>query len=284
MNGRNEQCKGLGAMVASWALIAAPVAALGGPVNPAGVEDARLMLTRYAEQSYLQSGDLADLYSDAAWIRVRAAEGGAVRTFRGRTFKQGLREALGSRRSALDASQFRDATVERHGSRLVIRAKRYAVNRCYWDPAYSVELERDNGQWLIVAETMTLRPQARCAPDTTIAGTGTPPALMVQSTVAMAAPPAGPAGELGAAPAIGGGADPLAGLEALAMPPGWGAPLGPSAPLDPRIEEVLRMAQQAAGEHGAAAGRSGADVPGAYPPPVAPSSTLQAGSLWVTPK
>jgi len=98
MNARSWEQTGSSAAAVAWALVASWGTALAGPVNPSGVEDARLLLTRYAEQSYMQSGDIADLYSDSAWIRVRTNEGGAVRTFRGRTFKQGLREALGGHR------------------------------------------------------------------------------------------------------------------------------------------------------------------------------------------
>jgi len=138
-------------------------ASAAGQVSSVGIEDAKTFLAQYAAQSYRQSPQFLDLYSDRAVVRARIAGQAAPRAFQGRLYKRWVRDALQGGKAALDASQFKDASVERRGARLVIRAKRYSANRCYWDPNYLVGIEREGARFVIVEERMTTQPQARCA-------------------------------------------------------------------------------------------------------------------------
>jgi hypothetical protein len=93
---------------------------------------------------------------------VRTQGERATLVLEGRAYKRAVREALARGEVALDASQFRQATVERRGARLLIRAQRYAANRCYWDAGYVLGLEREGTRWVIVEERLRLQPEARC--------------------------------------------------------------------------------------------------------------------------
>ena len=109
------------------AALAVSAPAFARPVSGAALEEARVFLNDYATRAREQSPHFLELYSDRAVVRA----GGHV--FEGRAYKRWVGEALEAGRIALDASQFHQASVARHGSRLVIRARRYAANRCYWD-------------------------------------------------------------------------------------------------------------------------------------------------------
>ena len=142
-------------------LTALPAGA-AGPVNSVSIEDAKAWLGQYAMYSYAQSPQFYELYSDRAVIRARIKGFPTVNVFQGRAYKQWVRELVQTKASVLDASVFQDATVERRAGRLVIRAKRYSLNRCYWDTDYRVGIEREGTQFRIVEEVMTTQPQARC--------------------------------------------------------------------------------------------------------------------------
>jgi hypothetical protein len=145
---------------AAWLMVTSAAAA--GPVNSVSIEDAKALLGQYAMYSNAQDPLFYELYSDRAVIRARIDGFPTVNVFQGRAYKQWLRELVQTKATALDASVFQEATVERRGGRLVIRAKRYALNRCYWDPDYRVGIEREGAQFRIVEEIMTTQPQARC--------------------------------------------------------------------------------------------------------------------------
>lgn len=139
-----------------------PVFAAGN-VDSSSMEDAKAFLRQYAIYSAVPNGELLGLYSDRAVVRARAADQPTDNVFQGSAYKQWVRALVLSRKSVLDASVFKDATVERRAGRLVIRAKRYAMNRCYWDGNYLLGIEREAGQWRIVEERMTTQPQASCS-------------------------------------------------------------------------------------------------------------------------
>lgn len=143
-------------------LVCVPSLPHAAQVSATGIEEARTFLSQYATQSYLQSARILDLYSDRAVVRTRSEREQQARVFEGRVYKRWVREALDGGKAGLDASQFRQATVERRGQRLVIRAQRYSANRCYWDAGYLVGIEREGARWVIVEERMTTRPDARC--------------------------------------------------------------------------------------------------------------------------
>ena len=153
--------KSLFVVCAAISLVVMPAGA-AGPVNSVSIEDAKALLEQYATYSYAQSPLFYELYSDRAVIRARIEGFPTVNVFQGRAYKQWLRELVQTKASALDASVFQDATVERRAGRLVIRAKRYSLNRCYWDTDYRVGIEREGAQYRIVEEVMTTQPQARC--------------------------------------------------------------------------------------------------------------------------
>ncbi|MCU0895951.1 MAG: hypothetical protein MUC55_00440 [Burkholderiales bacterium] len=141
-----------------FAIGATPTAA--APIAATSLEAARGVLAQYAAQSAAQNVGLLELYSDRALVHTEAPR--TTRVLEGRAYKRAVREALARGEVALDASQFRQATVERRGSRLLVRAQRYAANRCYWDAGYVVALEREGTRWVIVEERLRLHPEARC--------------------------------------------------------------------------------------------------------------------------
>lgn len=132
-------------------------------VDSMSIEAAKRFLHQYAELSYLQRLQFVELYSDRAVVRVHAQGQPTGQRILGRLYKQWLGERLRARVVELDASQFNDVRLERRGSRLVIRANRYAANRCYWDSNYLLGLEREGGRWLVVDEAITTQPQAQCS-------------------------------------------------------------------------------------------------------------------------
>jgi hypothetical protein len=195
------------------AALAVSAPAFARPVSGAALEEARVFLNDYATRAREQSPHFLELYSDRAVVRA----GGHV--FEGRAYKRWVGEALEAGRLALDASQFHQASVARHGSRLVIRARRYAANRCYWDPEYLVGIEREATRWVIVEERMLTQPAARCAE---AAATGTAPTLRYATTTNVGVTP-GP-----------GAAAVVLGTSAMLEAP-WSASRAPSAPGLPSV-------------------------------------------------
>jgi len=162
-------------------------------------------------------------------------------------------EALEAGRIALDASQFHQASVARHGSRLVIRARRYAANRCYWDPEYLVGIGREATRWVIVEERMVTQPAARCAEATS---TSTAPALRYAATTNVGVAP-GPAAAV------------VLGTSAMLEAP-WPARGAPAAP---GLPSVLARPAVGAPAPEAAASREGRVAP------VIPIQSSEAASV-----
>jgi hypothetical protein len=133
------------------------------PVRSMEVVESGAFLEGYRAASEAQSVDFYDLYSDRAVIHIRIQDRGIA--FQGRAFKAWGRQLLKEGRTALDASIFRDATVEQRGNRLLIRAKRYSTTRCYWDLTYQLGIEREGPSYRIVDERLTTNPGARCGPE-----------------------------------------------------------------------------------------------------------------------
>jgi hypothetical protein len=201
-------------VAATLALAALPVsAAFARPVSGAALEEARVFLNDYATRAREQSPHFPELYSDRAVVRA----GGHV--FEGRAYKRWVGEGLEAGQIALDASQFHQASVARHRSRLVIRARRYAANRCYWDPEYLVGIEREATRWVIVEERMVTQPAARCAE---AAATSTAPTLRYAATTNVRVAP-GP-----------GAAAVVLGTSAMLEAP-WSARAAPAAPGLPSV-------------------------------------------------
>lgn len=141
------------------------VPALADPVKPIESNDlieSTAFLDTYRRTSDAQSPAFYDLYSDRAVIHLRTQAEEPAIAIAGRAFKAWGRELLQSGRTALDASVFHEATVEQRGNRLVLRAKRYSMTRCYWDLTYRVGIEREGNVYRIVDERLTSYPAARC--------------------------------------------------------------------------------------------------------------------------
>lgn len=238
---------GLGLCVSAGALAA-------GQVDSVSIEEAKGVLNQYAAQSYLQSPQFVELYSDRATIRARVQGQPEQRTFQGRMYKQWVRASLQRGGSALDASQFKDVRLERRGKRLVIRANRYSANRCYWDQNYLLGLEREGGRWLIVDEWMQTQPQSQCSDATAAVPV---PMLNYNSAINMGVMPSnssmGGVSSMGGMPAVNVGAvtslqAPLAMPTAVArvapplpmtLPPALPLPSVPAMP--PHMEQHARM-------------------------------------------
>jgi hypothetical protein len=133
------------------------------PVNSIGLVEARAFLDEYRTSGASEALGFYDLYSDRAVIhtRVEGREHGLA--FQGRAYKAWGRDLLQSRRAAPDASEFYDPTVEIRGRRLVIRAARYSLTRCFWDRSYQVGLEKEGPSYRIIDERLTFNPSAVCA-------------------------------------------------------------------------------------------------------------------------
>ncbi len=172
----------------SWTASAAP------PVQAEHLGAASAFLQAYRDQSEAQAAAFYDLYSDRAVIHAGLLNHAQSVAFPGRAFKAWGRQLLSEGQSALDGSVFHDITVEEHGSRLVIRAKRYSTTRCYWDTSYQVAIERDGAAYQIVEEHLTTNPASRCMTAATSApSVGTPGGL--SSHTGMAQPIAPPTAE-----------------------------------------------------------------------------------------
>jgi len=135
------------------------------PVRSMEIVESGAFLVGYQAASEAQSVDFYDLYSDRAVIHIRTQDQDRGIAFQGRAFKAWGRQLLKEGRTGLDASIFRDATVEQRGNRLLIRAKRYCTTRCYWDLTYQVGIEREGLSYRIVDERLTTNPGARCGPE-----------------------------------------------------------------------------------------------------------------------
>jgi hypothetical protein len=139
------------------------------PVRSVDIVEASAFLEGYRAVSEAQNPDFYDLYSERAVIHARIQDHDQGIAFQGRAFKAWGRQLLKDRRAGLDASIFRDVTVEQRGSRLLIRAKRYSLMRCYWDPTYQVGIEREGPSYRIVDERLTTNPYAHCVPERAMA-------------------------------------------------------------------------------------------------------------------
>jgi hypothetical protein len=137
------------------------------PVRSMEIVESGAFLEGYRAASEAQSADFYDLYSERAVIHIRTQDQDRGIAFQGRAFKAWGRQLLKEGRTGLDGSIFRDATVEQRGNRLLIRAKRYSLTRCYWDLTYQVGIEREGLSYRIVDERLTTNPGARCAPERT---------------------------------------------------------------------------------------------------------------------
>ncbi|MEO8188358.1 MAG: hypothetical protein ABI580_13450, partial [Burkholderiaceae bacterium] len=158
----NSNFGSLAAVALACNVIGTAVAA--STVDASLVEQSKAFLRRYAELSATQSPELLDLYSDKATIRARAADrAGATTVVDGRSFKALMRESMLRGRAEADASNFHQGTVEQRGERLLIRARRYSANRCYWDDEYTVVLVREQSGWVILEETMATQMESRCS-------------------------------------------------------------------------------------------------------------------------
>lgn len=272
--------KSLFGACAIW-LVVMPAGA-AGPVNSVSIEDAKAFLGQYATYSYAQSPQFYELYSDRAVIRARIEGFPTVNVFQGRAYKQWLRELVQTKASALDASVFQDATVERRAGRLVIRAKRYSLNRCYWDTDYRVGIEREGAQYRIVEEVMTTQPQARCDAAQARANAG----LTYNSALTVGV--AGPTMAAGGAPNVNVGVvtsfqAPLAGPPSLPSS-AYSMPLQPVLPA-PRVRPPAPMmtATMTAQEQAALALRMAQQIAASSAPAGNAAVQAQAVGSWVQP-
>jgi hypothetical protein len=154
-------------------------------------QEARTFLLRYAGLTGTADVATVNLYRDDARIRVatvvegRETQAGIVV---GKEWKRRLRAGWFDGSAKLEASSFQGASVARQGNRLIIRARRYAQARCYWDRGYAVVIEPDRiGQFQIVEERLSLERASSCPPSTVA---GVAPANPPAATPAPSAVPA----------------------------------------------------------------------------------------------
>jgi len=154
-----------------WAVILIALhslpAAAAEPVRSVDIVESSAFLEEYRAASQAQRAEFYDLYSDRAVVHTRVQDHARGIAFQGRAFKAWGRQLLNAGRAGLDGSVFSEVTVEQRGIRLLIRARRYATARWYWDPAYQVGIEREGPSYRIVDERLTTNPTARCVPEHT---------------------------------------------------------------------------------------------------------------------
>ena len=150
------------ALAAAWMAIEMLPVSAAEPVRSVDIVESSAFLEGYRTASEAQSADFFELYSDRAVIHVRIPNHDQGIAFQGRAFKAWGRQLLAEGRAGPDASVFRDATVEQRGNRLLIRAQRYSMTRCYWDSGYQVGIEREGSTYRIVDERLTMSPTAQC--------------------------------------------------------------------------------------------------------------------------
>jgi hypothetical protein len=131
-------------------------------VRSVDIVEAIAFLEGYRVASGARGADFYDLYSDRAIVHVRIQDHEQGIAFQGRAFKAWGRQLLTEGRAAPDSSLFHGATVEQRGLRLLIRAKRYSLAKCYWDPNYQVGIEREGSSYRIVDERLTTQPNSSC--------------------------------------------------------------------------------------------------------------------------
>lgn len=230
-------------------------ASAGEPVDSVAIVEARAFLDEYQTASEAASPLFYDLYSDRALIHARIEGQDQGLVFQGRAYKQWGRDLAASHRASPDASEFREATVETRGGRLVIRAERFSVTRCFWDLHYVVGIERERASYRIVDEHLTTNPAGVCTPGRSASGP------MASPFAASVAADAGRKSMI------------------VAQRPSW-RPLSP----DEIADSARRLARQSGARYSDQVGN-----PRPEPPlPVIPSALTVAGSppetLWVMPK
>lgn len=156
--------KGVAGAVLSGLLTLSSVTWAAQAVDTLTTEAAKQFLRRYSELQATQSPSLADLYSDQAIIRIKhgMVSGGKLTTVRGDEYKTLLRQTLSSRTREVDASYFKDVTLEKFNNRVLIHAQRFSKNRCYWDNDYAVVITRERTGWVVIEESMTTNFEAVC--------------------------------------------------------------------------------------------------------------------------
>lgn len=164
--------------------------------NAVAIEQVKSLLSRYATQSHTQNPALYDLYSNRAVITARVEGLARPQTLVGLDLKQRMRGAVARRDRTMDASIFTDVVMERRGGRLIIQAKRYATNRCYWDSHFRLGLEQEGGHYRIVEESSYSNPQAHCGLATAQAGPSRATSSSLAAPAWPYAPPAIPLGLL----------------------------------------------------------------------------------------
>jgi len=132
------------------------------PVTSLAFVEAKEFLDRYRTLNSSQSPEFYDLYSDRAVVHVMVQGQNKGVSFQGRSYRPWARDLLQRGRAGLDGSMFRDATVERRGTRLLIRAKRYSSMHCYWDTSYQLGIEKEETVYRIVEERYAINPSAHC--------------------------------------------------------------------------------------------------------------------------
>jgi hypothetical protein len=148
----------------------AGIAALGAsaraadPVSPAQLAEARTFLDQYTALSRSQAPEFYGLYSDRATIHARVQGQMNEVAFSGQSYKAWGQQLLVAHRIAIDISEFHGATVEQRGNRTIIRAKRLALDRCFWDVNYQLTLRRELGFLRIVDERFATDRNSACPP------------------------------------------------------------------------------------------------------------------------
>ncbi len=150
-------------------VLIASCVALGWPVaaqEPAQEEAARGFFDRYLRLGEAYDPAVAEMYSEAATIRVlRRYPQLPDRTMEmtGRQWKSLVSSAMPLAKAQGDRSTFTDVTISLQGTRARIDAERYSVLKCYVDSGYYMVIERQpDGTYLIVKEYLETQPQSDC--------------------------------------------------------------------------------------------------------------------------
>lgn len=132
----------------------------------ANAETPEAFFKRFAETGQRFDPAVADLYADNALIKAyRRYPHGLERSMEmsGTEWKALVRKVMPVARSKNDKSTYTNVRFAPRGSQVKISADRYAVRKCYTDPAYYLVIEkRADSTYTVVEEYFETVPRPDC--------------------------------------------------------------------------------------------------------------------------
>jgi hypothetical protein len=132
----------------------------------AAPESPEEFFNRFVELGHRFDASVVDLYLDSASIKMyRRYPHGLERAMEvsGSEWKVMLRKIMPLARPKNDKSTYANVKFQSLGTKVKITAQRYAVRKCYTDPAYYLVIERQpGGAYGVVEEYFETEPRPDC--------------------------------------------------------------------------------------------------------------------------